>query len=307
MKQTNITKKLPIILDTDPGFDDTMAMLILYKYKDMFDIKLICSTAGNTPINITTRNVQFFAKTFFKGVKVAKGLKNPLVKQNCSDASNVHGDGGLGEFNPGPQKYPYKEDSAKAMYDTLRKSKEPITLITLGPMTNIARLLISYPDIKPKIREIYSMIGSITGRGNITPCAEFNSYFDPEAFDIVAKSNIPITFNTIESGEISRFDREKFLRIPSRSTISSLIKSIIHGTTEINDPKSIFMYDLSSVYSIIKPEFYNFTRCDVKVFTDADYSGRCIMTDNPQGIHRYQTIKDIEKLKKSITNDLFSL
>ena len=307
MKNNNSIKRLPIILDTDPGFNDTMAILMLYKYKELFDIKLICSTAGNTPINVTTRNIQFFAKTFFKGVKLAKGLSQPLVKQNCSDASIVHGDTGLGEFNPGPQKYPYKEDSAKAMYETLKKSKEPITLITLGPMTNVARLLIAYPDIKPKIKEIYSMIGSITGRGNITPCAEFNSYFDPEAFDIVVKSNIPITFNTIELGEIMKFSREKFLRIPSKSTISSMIKSIIHGTNEINDPNSIFMYDVSSVYALIKPEMYKFTKCDVKVWTDSEYSGKCVMTDNPNGVCRYQTIKNIEKLKKSIADDLFSL
>ena len=196
--------KRTLIIDTDPGIDDAVAFLILAKYKDNFDIKLFSSTAGNCSIDITTKNTQFFAEKYFNGVRVAKGMPDPLVRVQPRDASDVHSAGGLGNYQiPSVVNYPVEEDSVEAMADVLRNAKDKVTLVTLGAMTNVARLMINYPELRCKIDKIYAMIGSIEGKGNIEPYAEFNAYFDPEALDIVAKAGIPMVVNPMELGVAS--------------------------------------------------------------------------------------------------------
>lgn len=297
--------KTPLIIDCDPGFDDSIALILLYKNIEKFDIKLICSTSGNTPIEVTTRNCQFFAKEFFPGVRVAKGLPRPLANDIIATAENVHGKTGMGNFDPGEQDYPYDEDSAKAMYEVLMGSEEPITLLTLGPLTNIARLLVAYPDAKDKIKEIVAMIGSVTGHGNITKKAEFNSYIDPEAFHIVVKSGIHIAFNPIELGEKARIPRSKFEKREPKSITEKMIIKMAEGATEIMDPKSLFLYDANSVVAMLRPDLYKFTPCSVKVLTENSTYGKCVMVPDPKGLHCYQEIKNIKKLNDYILGQLF--
>ncbi len=300
-------KRIPLIVDTDPGCDDSLALITLYKHIEKFDLKLISSTAGNIPIDVTTRNVQFFAQNFFTGVKIAKGMESPLVKDNNNlNAEEVHGITGMGNFDAGEQNYPYAKDSAVAMYEVLMESDEPVTIISLGPMTNIARLLIMYPDIKPKIKEIYAMIGSVTGHGNVTPYAEFNAYFDPEAFDIVCKSQVKIIFNTIELAEYARLPKERVLNKKPRNLTEKLIIDIISGMTEVCDPESIFMYDSNSVVAVVCPELYEFVPCKVYVSTIEESGGKCVMQDDPTSTtHFYQKIKNVNKLNNYLMRQLF--
>jgi len=300
-------KERKIIIDCDPGFDDALALFILYKNSSMFDIKMICSTAGNTPIEKTTRNVQFFAENFFNGTIVAKGMSDALQKVNNHGAEEVHGDTGLGNFDPGDQTYPYEENSTEAMYTILKKSRTPITLVTLGPMTNIANLLLKHPDIKNKIECIYSMIGSIDGTGNVKPYAEFNTWFDAEALDIVLQSNIPITFNPMQLAENARIPRDIFDNHIVDSTIQSMIKTMMEGVIETKDPKSIFVYDANTICALIKPDLYDYVPCDATVSTKPSTYGKTIMKKNPKGIHKYQVVKDKELLKQFILDNIFSL
>ncbi len=302
-------EKLPIIIDCDPGVDDALALLILYKHIKDFDLKLLCASSGNTPIAITTRNCQFFAKNYFKGTKVAKGLDRPLVKATLDDAENVHGKTGLGNFDPGEIDYPVEEDSAKAMYEVLQKSKEPITIITIGPMTNVARLLVTYPDIKYKIREMYSMIGSKNCIGNITEFAEFNAYYDPEAFDIVAKSGIPITFNTMEIGEQSGILKNDILNVPPTNKTQQMIRQIVAGVNEIRDPsgKRVYVYDANSIIAITQPELYDYINCEVEVTTSKEEYGKCVLRRSKNGHCRYQVAKNVHEVKQYIINELLSI
>jgi len=300
-------KKRKLIIDCDPGFDDTLSLLMLYKHIDKFDIQLICSSAGNTPIELTTRNIQWLAKNFFPGVKVAKGASEALMKTFNRNAEDVHGIAGLGDFVPAEQDYPYDEDSVEAMYKILKSNEEPITLVTLGPLTNIARLFKKYPSAKKKISEIYSMVGSNTGSGNIYPYAEFNSWFDAEALDIVVKSKIPITFNSLELSEFSRFPREEFLDRDAETLCQSLLMEIMEGVTEIKDKNSYFLYDINTVCALIKPDLYDYIPCDVTVSTNPSTYGKTQMTYNPKGIHTYMSIKDNNRLKSFILENIFSL
>ena len=300
--------KRTLIVDTDPGIDDAIAFLILAKYKDNFDIKLFTTTAGNCSIDITTKNTQFFAEKYFNGVRVAKGASDPLVRVQPRDASDVHSAGGLGNFQiPEKINYPVEENSVEAMADVLRSAKDKVTLVTLGAMTNVARLLINYPELRCKIDKIYAMIGSIEGKGNIEPYAEFNAYFDPEALDIVAKAGIPMVVNPMELGVASVIKKSRFVEQTSQNDTHDMIKTMVCGVKEsIGTSDDVCLYDPNTIVALIRPDLYEFVPCDIEIYTNSEVRGKCVMTKNNKGIHAYQIMKDPEAINKFVLDALFN-
>ena len=237
-------KKIPLIIDCDPGVDDTIALLLLSLKKDKYDIKLLSSCPGNLDINITTNNLQFFANNFFNVSTLSKGYEKPIARNFEPDAEFVHGKSGLGEIEIEKQNYAISNNiSYEEMYNILKDSQEKITFLCLGPLTNIALLIKTYPQILNKIEKLYCMIGSINGIGNVTNYAEFNAYYDPEAFKIVAESNIPIVFNTIEVGLKCRLIKNKVENELVNSKNQLLLKSMIKGMTEPDDKNTVCLFD----------------------------------------------------------------
>ncbi|MBQ9790952.1 MAG: nucleoside hydrolase [Clostridia bacterium] len=306
-----MSKKLPIIIDTDPGIDDAIALIMLHKYIDMFDVKLICAVGGNISLDITTKNVQHIAKKFFNGVKIAQGLGEPLYKKLPYSEEEVHGFGGLGNYDiGGKQDYPFEQDAVKAMYEVLMNSKEKITLVTLGPMIDVGKLLRDYPEVKDKIEKIYSMIGSIGGIGNVpqAPWAEFNAYIDPDAFKIVVDSGIPMVINPFEVGNDSRIKKQLFKDMKSNSETQDMIKLMVEGIYERKDPSCISIFDLNTTYGLIRPDLYELIPCDIEVCdSSSETEGKCVLTKNSSGKHCYQVIKNIEECNREIMKDLFSI
>lgn len=300
--------KRTLIIDTDPGIDDAVAFLILAKYKDDFDIKLFTTTAGNCSIDITTKNTQFFAEKYFNGVRVAKGYPDPLVRVQPRDASDVHSAGGLGNYQiPEEINYPVEENSVESMADVLRSSKGKVTLVTLGAMTNVARLLINYPELRCKIDKIYAMIGSIEGKGNIEPYAEFNAYFDPEALDIVAKAGIPMVVNPMELGVASVIKKDRFVAQESKNETHDMIKTMVCGVQEsIGSSDDVCLYDPNTIVALIRPELYEYVPCDIEIYTNSEVRGKCVMTRNKKGMHFYQVMKYPEVINQFILEALFN-
>lgn len=300
-------KKLPIIIDCDPGGDDAMTLLTLFKNKELFDIRYICSSAGNTPIDVTTNNVKFFASRFFNGVKVGRGVGKALKKVNPETAEDVFGVSGLGFYSIPQIDYLCDEDGIAGMRDAIVKSEEKITIIALGPHTNIAKLLQDYPEVKENIAEIYTMIGSIEGIGNVKPYSEFNAYFDPDAFKIVADSGIKLTINPMELGHNSRLKKSSFIDRTYSSDVQEMITKIIDGMYEFRDPTLVSLFDVHSLLAILHPEFYDFINCDVNVTLDGVSDGQCFLPNNPSSKHRYQVLKDADSCNEFILKELFSL
>lgn len=303
--KVNNVKKLPIIVDCDPGIDDALALIMLYENIEMFDLKLLCSCAGNTPIDVTTKNLQFFADNFFRGVKVAKGSNRALVKQSGISAANVHGDDGLGSYKIGHQKYPIEKDAVKAIVKTLKEADEPITYVALGPLTNLAKVVIMYPEVKQKIKVVYSMIGSIDGTGNIKPYSEFNSFYDPEAFDLVVKSGLKLVINPMQLGNETRVKKSEFSNMPTTTMKDNFVKTIASSINEVVDPTCVCLYDLNTIIALTNPEFYDFIPCDIFVETTRERSGQCLLIKNEKGKHCYQKAIDMNKLNKHILKTLF--
>lgn len=182
----------PIILDCDPGHDDALAILLAHA-DPRVELLAITTVGGNQTVEKYTLNARRMCSVAgITTVPIAAGAAGPL-RGDLHIGEYVHGVSGLdGPAFADPTVPQSPEPAVQLMARLLREHPEPITLVPVGPLTNIALLLTEHPDVIGKIREIVLMGGS-TERGNDTPYAEFNIKVDPEAADIVFRSGLPVT------------------------------------------------------------------------------------------------------------------
>lgn len=182
-----------IIIDTDPGQDDAVAILLALASPELEVLGLTC-VAGNVPLALTAKNARIVCELAGRPeTPVFAGCDRPLARALVT-AEYVHGKTGLdGIALPDPTMALHDQHAVDFLIDTLRAAPEgTITLCPLGPLTNIATALQRAPDIAPRIAEIVLMGGAYFEVGNVTPAAEFNIYVDPEAAEIVFKSGVPL-------------------------------------------------------------------------------------------------------------------
>ncbi|MFQ7537205.1 MAG: nucleoside hydrolase [Clostridium sp.] len=191
--------KRPIIIDTDPGIDDALAIAIAL-FSEELDVRLITTVAGNVGLDKVTYNALRLLKYFEReDVPVAMGADRPLIRE-YEDAASVHGKSGMEGFDfEEPTQQPLKENAVDAMRSAIMNSSEPVTLVPIAPLTNIALLLKTYPEVKRNIREIVLMGGSAS-RGNKGVMAEFNIALDPEAAHMVFHSGVKLTMVGLDVG-----------------------------------------------------------------------------------------------------------
>ncbi|MEL7126861.1 MAG: nucleoside hydrolase [Pseudomonadota bacterium] len=189
-----------IIIDTDPGQDDAVAILLALASPDEIEVLGITAVAGNVPLELTAKNALVICELAGKtDVPVLAGCDRPLGRALVT-AEHVHGSSGLdGPDLPDPTMALTGGHAVDFIIDTLR-SEAPgtVTLCPLGPLTNIATALQRAPDIADRVQQIVLMGGAYFEVGNITPTAEFNIYVDPEAADIVFKSGIDIVVMSLD-------------------------------------------------------------------------------------------------------------
>jgi purine nucleosidase len=183
-----------IIIDTDPGQDDAVAILLALASPEL-EVLGITAVAGNIPLDLTALNARKICELAGRAdVKVFAGADRPLNRELVT-AEYVHGDTGLdGPDLPDPQMPLQDQHAVDFLIESLEQAgPDGVTLCTLGPLTNIAMALRHAPHILPNIREIVTMGGGLFEGGNATPAAEFNIYVDPQAADIVFRCGRPIT------------------------------------------------------------------------------------------------------------------
>ena len=184
-----------IIIDTDPGQDDAVAILLALASPEEIEVLGITAVAGNVPLELTARNARIICELAGRpDIRVFAGCDRPLNRPLVT-AEHVHGETGLnGPALPDPTMPLQDQHAVEFIIDTLKSHREgTVTLCPLGPLTNIATAFRNAPEIVHKIEEIVLMGGAYFEVGNITPAAEFNIYVDPEAADAVFRSGAPIT------------------------------------------------------------------------------------------------------------------
>lgn len=178
-------------IDTDTASDDAVAILMALRWPGI-QVEGISAVAGNVPLEMCSRNARYTVELCGKSTPVYDGAPRPLLREPYW-AFFFHGPDGMGGMNyPEPQRPPEPTLAVEAMIQAFRESPGEITLITLGPLTNLALALAMAPDLVGKIPLVYMMAGAACTVGNITPAAEYNVWVDPEAARMVYLSGLPL-------------------------------------------------------------------------------------------------------------------
>jgi purine nucleosidase len=178
------------LIDTDTASDDAVALIMALK-SPVVRVAAITTVAGNVDVHQATRNALYTAELCGTDAPVYAGAEKPLLRE-YQNATWFHGRDGLGDHNyPAPRKSPQQKHAVDAIIDTIEANAQ-LTVVTLGPLTNLALALAKRPAIAAKVGRCVVMGGAPCCEGNVTPAAEYNIWVDPEAARIVMLSGLPI-------------------------------------------------------------------------------------------------------------------
>jgi len=278
-----------IIIDTDPGHDDALAIMFAIKSK-MFKILAITTVAGNSKIENTTRNARFVLKLLGReDIPVYSGSVKPL-KRDLIQAV-VHGKNGFDGLNP-RNRPRLTYNAVDKIISIIKDNPNKITLITLAPLTNIAKAILKSPKNMLKLKEIVIMGGAIRVPGNENRVAEFNMFVDPEAADIVLRFPVKKTLVPLDACNHVKMNLSDFKRIKNvslREPIVSIMKPFIKNILKESGINAALMYDPLTVYSLINPNACKKVRYNILVETKGE-------------ITRGMTVADLRKLKSEQPN-----
>jgi len=256
-------KKTKIIIDCDPGHDDAIAIMVAGNHPAI-DLLALTTVAGNQTLNKTTVNALHVCE------HLELDMPLPLVREQVV-AGNVHGESGLDGpvFGP-PHTKVQPKHAVNYLIDTLLASDGDITLVPIGPLTNIAAAMRMEPKILPKIQQIVLM-GGAYGTGNFTPSAEFNVFADPEAASIVFRSGVKLTMMGLDLTNQTICTPDIIQRMESiGNKAGSLFADIMRFT--LNSQKIAFgleagpVHDVTCIAYLVAPEL--FTTQDMNVVVD---------------------------------------
>lgn len=266
-----------IIIDTDPGQDDAVAILLALASPEEIDVLGITAVAGNVPLSLTQKNARIVCELAGKSdTKVFAGCDTPIARKLVT-AEHVHGKTGLdGPTLPDPEMALADGHAVDFIIDTLRAEPEgTVSLCPLGPLTNIATALTKAPDIASRIQEIVLMGGAYFEVGNITPTAEFNIYVDPEAAKIVFACGAPITVMPLDVTHKAlvtkpRNDAFRALGTPVGVAVAEMTDFFERFDKEKYGSQGAPLHDPCVTAYLIKPELFTGRHINVEIETSSD-------------------------------------
>ena len=267
---------LRVIIDTDPGVDDALAILLALRSPEL-QVEAITPVAGNVPLEFTLPNalklVEIAGRT---DVPVAGGARHPLVRKLVT-GEHVHGNNGLAgvEF-PEPKIKPVAESAPEMIRKIVKANPGEITVVAVGPLTNVALALRDDPGLAEKIKAIVIMGGSLSG-GNVTPAAEFNLYVDPEAARIVFDAGVPLTMVGLDVTRKVLFTDQRLKALETAKNPSGIAAAKIMAATleHLNrgpHPMIEAMHDPLTVANLIDPGILTLKDYYVEIETEGEFT-----------------------------------
>jgi inosine-uridine nucleoside N-ribohydrolase len=259
----------PILLDCDPGHDDAIALLLALASPEL-ELRGVTTVAGNQTLEKTTANairvLEFAGRA---DVPVAAGADRPLVREPLF-AGYVHGDTGLdGPDLPPPQGEPVNRHAADFLADKIREADGAVTLVPTGPLTNVALLLALHPDARP---ERIVLMGGAIAEGNVTPAAEFNIWWDPEAAARVFASGIDVTMVGLDVTHKALFSAAHIGRLAGRAgqMVTELLRFYDRFHRKVYGFDGSPIHDAVAVAKVMRPDLVETKHLNVEIDIESE-------------------------------------
>ncbi|HUG35194.1 MAG TPA: nucleoside hydrolase [Anaerolineales bacterium] len=266
-----------IIIDTDPGADDALALLLALASPEI-QLEALTTTQGNVTLELATRNALSILDLAGGGhIPVAAGSVVPLV-QPLRASAHVHGTSGIGSSDlPEPKTKPLETHAVDYLIERVLAESGELSILPIGPLTNIAMAIRKEPKFAKAVKELVIMGGAIHEPGNITPLAEFNIFVDPHAAHIVFHSGIPITLIPLDVTHKCLLKEEHIERLMKiDSPISRFIRNSVSVYFKFSCDRGFAgcaLHDPLTLATIIAPELLTLK----EYFVDVDHSGGAAM------------------------------
>jgi len=286
-----------IIIDTDIGIDDALALILALKSTEL-QLEAITTVSGNVHVDKCTKNALRILELMHReDVPVARGASKPL-RRELHTAAHVHGKDGLGDSSlPEPKMKPFDKIAADVIIEKVARNPGEITLVPIGPLTNIALAMERESRIAEKVKKIVLMGGtygvSPYGYGNVTPVAEFNIFTDPEAAKIVFESGAKITAVGLDITNdpdtlLTQEDLGKIGR--TNTTAARIVTKITEKLLDFNERRTghrvMAIHDAIAVSYLICPNLFTVKRYRVDIETKGEFTTGQTVTDRRIGISR---------------------
>ncbi len=261
-----------IIIDTDPGHDDAMAIMFLVK-SGIVDIKALTTVAGNSSIENVTRNAAYILNLLGVNIPIYSGFSNPLKRKLIQAV--VHGKSGLDGVNTSKTVYKLTNDASDQIIRLTRKYKKQLVILAIGPLSNIARAFIKDPKLPLSIKHLVIMGGAINEPGNKNRVAEFNMFVDPEAADIVFKSNVRkilVPFDVCRDISVFLRDFEKLKKSVLRKSIVAMMKPFIANIEKHEGARGALVCDAIAAYYLLSPQAFKLQAMDIVIETKGEHT-----------------------------------
>lgn len=262
---------LPVVIDTDPGQDDAVALLTALASPEL-DVRAITTVAGNVPLPLTSRNARMMVELAGRpDVRVYEGCRRPMIRRLVT-AEYVHGPTGIdGADLPEPSLEPGPGHAVDFLVaEALRWAERELTICTLGPLTNLAMAFIKEPAIAEHLRQIVMMGGGFFEGGNVTPAAEFNIYVDPHAAHVVLTSGVPITMLPLDVTHRAltsdvRIGRFRALGTPAGDAVAGMLDFFDRYDEAKYGTDGAPLHDPCVIAYLLRPELFSGRRCHVEI------------------------------------------
>ena len=302
-----MTTKQKIIIDTDPGHDDALAILLLHG-SDSVDIQAVTTVAGNSTIQNTTNNTRYILDLINSGAELYSGSGEPLKRDLIK--ADVHGKSGLAGAEVSKTE-PLSDNATKKIIELIRKYPNEITVLTLGPCTNLARALIEDAELPTLIKEVVIMGGAISVPGNKNRTSEFNIFVDPEAADIVFRSDVKKTLVPLDACNDIFFSLEDFDELKEHSLhkpMVGMIKPYIKGIQKFEKTLGALMYDPLAAYYLVCPEAFELEPMNVQIETKGEFTRGMTVAEKRLGSDLKPNISVVTKIdEQKFKQDFFDL
>jgi purine nucleosidase len=268
----------PVILDTDPGHDDALAILLAVASPDEIELRAVTTVAGNVSVDQTTYNaLRVLELAAAPDVPVYRGCSRPMVDEPVT-AEHVHGPSGLdGPVLPEPSRTAESLHAVDYLIaELLAAEPSSVTVCLIGPMTNMGMALVKEPAIADRVAEFVIMGGSFRAGGNITPAAEFNIYVDPHAAHVVLTSGVPITLMPLDLTHQAQATQVRTAGVRSmKSAVGDAVAAMLDFASRYDTTTRGFdgypLHDPTVIAYLLEPDTFSGRFAHVSVVTDSGY------------------------------------